>query len=163
LPRFSSFTQIAKSIFALQVFINSKARHDFVNALAREMDGLAERRKRAPDVNDPDLAEEPHDLRVDAIAAVGDNDDAGSRRGLRPRESLAADAQKQCGEAISEELEGLVVKRDAYDVLESDLDRVRARSEDGLTVYPRFRLEGIPGVEDTAANIGCGNGLSSAA
>jgi hypothetical protein len=92
------------------------------------MDGLAERRKGAPGVNDPHLAKKAYDLGVDAIAAVGDDDDGGSRRGLRCRESLAADAQKQRREAVSGELEGLVAKRDTHNVLESNRDRGGARS-----------------------------------
>ena len=127
------------------------------------MDGLAERRKRAPRVDDPDLAEKLHDFRVDAIAPVSDDDDAGSRRRLGRRQFLAADAQEQRGEAVSEEFEGLVVERDAHDVLEPALDRGGARGEIGWTPDPRFRLEELLEVEDAAANVGGGNGFCSAA
>ena len=76
--------------FAHQIAGRPKSGHHFVNALAREMDGLAERRERAPSVDDPKLSEKPHDLRVDAIAPVRDDDHAGSRRRLGRRQSLAA-------------------------------------------------------------------------
>jgi hypothetical protein len=101
-------------------------------------------------------------LRVDAIAPVRDDDDAGSRRRLGALQSLAADAQEERGEAVSEELEGLVVERDAHEVLEPASDRGGASGEDGLAANKRFRLEGLMEVEDAAANVGGGNGFCSA-
>ena len=140
----------------------SKTGQHLVDALAREVDGLAERRKRAPRVDDPDLAEKLHDFQVDAIAPVSDDNDAGSCCRLGRRQSLAADAQEQRGEAVSEELEGLVVKRDAHDVLEPAFDPGGPRGEIGWTPDPRFRLERLVEVEDAAANVGGGNGFCSA-
>src|SRR5271154_2847589 len=116
------------------------------------MDGLAKRRKRAPGVNDPDLAEKLHDLLVDAIAAVGDDDDAGLRPRPTRREALGADAQKQGGEAVPEKRERLIVERDADDVLKSALARRNSGGEDRLAVNSGFRFKDIAEVEDAAAD-----------
>ena len=78
--------------FARQIAGRSKADHHLIDAPAREMDGLAERSERAPGVDNPNLGEKLHDLRVDPIAPVSDDDDARSRRRPGRRRFLAADA-----------------------------------------------------------------------
>ena len=133
---------------------NSEVGHDLAGALARQTNGLAERRKRASRIKQFGAPEEMQHVRIDAIAPVGDDDDAGSR--LPPRRSrlLRIDAREQRGQAASKQFEGFIVERHADDVLEPAFDRCGARGEHKLMTERRFRLKGIPEVEDAPANIG---------
>jgi len=108
---------------APEVARNAEARHDLIDRFAREMDGLAESGKGTSGVNDAGLGEKPHDLHVDAIASVGDDDDAGFRQGRSESGLLRLDAGDQGRQAPLEKLERLIIKGHAEDVLEPTLDR----------------------------------------
>ena len=96
------------------------------------MDRLAERRKRAPGVDQPGVPEKSQYFRMGAIAPVGDDDDARSRRHARRARSLRVDADEQRRQAGSQKFEGFVIERHADDVLEPAFDQGVLLSERAL-------------------------------